>query len=589
MHITTPNSQSPDSKNGLLQSVTVPTEEVLPSSNRTYTGLLHDLKRILHRTNRASTTPQQPLSRLLSLDLLKKKVKLSSIFPKEKVNERDLSPFPSSGSASNSELNRSRSPLPPSTLKFRSHHSQNSSHLTRPININHANLHKKYGKWGRVLGSGAGGTVRLIKGSQKTGGAVFAVKQFRPKRKDESEKEYQTKVTAEFCVGSALSHTNIIEVVDIITENGQYYEIMEYAPYDLFSVVMSGKMSRPEIYCDFRQICEGVEYLHSLGLAHRDLKLDNCVITTDNIVKLIDFGTAIVFHYPGTKTYIKAKGIVGSDPYLAPEIMTDEEYDPRKSDVWSVAVIFLCLILRRFPWKCPDMGTDASFRAFVDAQKDLSMSKSTESKGVILSSQLELELSTTAKVDVEMDPSVIRLGRPGNSTESLPEFTTFPISKSSPTTTISGDVAETLKESIGLQEVTLKRSNSVATLHSGEAGSIFSLLPRETRPALRRMLHVDPNARCTLSNLLKGWGKAVSGFDLNSDMSTLTGTVNGVGSIDEHSDSASTLTFNTVPCVNHDCNAEEEDGGDPWLTSIATCSTPGVKPNHVHVKVTRKQ
>ncbi|KAJ4495900.1 hypothetical protein C8J55DRAFT_495219 [Lentinula edodes] len=103
------------------------------------------------------------------------------------------------------------------------------------------------------------------------------------------------------------------------------------------------------------------------------------------------------------------------------------------------------------------------------------------------------------------------------------------------------------------------------------------------------MLHVDPNARCTLTSLLKGRGKAVSGFDLNSNMSTLTGTVNGVGSIDEHSDSASTLTFNTVPCVNHNCNAEEEDGGDPWLTSIATCSTPGVKPNHVHVKVTRKQ
>ncbi|KAJ3810252.1 kinase-like domain-containing protein, partial [Lentinula lateritia] len=322
---------------------------------------------MLHHTNRASTTLQQPLSRLLSLDSLKKKVKLSSIFPKDKSSGRDLSPFPSSGSVSNSELNRSRSLLPPYTLDSRSHHSRHSSHFTRPINIKHAHLHKTYGKWGRVLGSGAGGTVRLIKGSQKNGGAIFAVKHFRPKRKDESEKEYQTKVTAEFCVGSALNHPNIIKVVDIITENGHYYEIMEYAPYDLFSIVMSGKMTRPEIYCHFRQICEGVEYLHSLGLAHRDLKLDNCVMTRNNIVKLIDFGTATVFHYPGTNTYIKAKGIVGSDPYLAPEILTDEEYDPRKSDVWSVAVIFLCLIFRRFPWKCPDIKTDTSFRAFVDA------------------------------------------------------------------------------------------------------------------------------------------------------------------------------------------------------------------------------
>ena len=67
---------------------------------------------------------------------------------------------------------------------------------------------------------------------------------------------------------------------------------MEYAPYDLFSVVMSGSMSRPEIYCVFRQICDGVSYLHGMGLAHRDIKLDNCVMTTNNIVKLIDFGIA---------------------------------------------------------------------------------------------------------------------------------------------------------------------------------------------------------------------------------------------------------------------------------------------------------
>lgn len=120
---------------------------------------------------------------------------------------------------------------------------------------------------------------------------------------------------------------------------------MEYAPYDLFSVVMSGKMTRPEIYCVFRQIVDGVDYLHGMGLAHRDLKLDNCVMTSNNIVKLIDFGTATVFQYPG-KHEVKATGVVGSDPYLAPEVLGGGEYDPRKTDVWSLGVMFLCMILR---------------------------------------------------------------------------------------------------------------------------------------------------------------------------------------------------------------------------------------------------
>lgn len=89
----------------------------------------------------------------------------------------------------------------------------------------HAHLTKKYGKWGRVLGSGAGGTVRLIKSSTKHGGHIYAVKEFRPKRNGESEKEYQKKVTAEFCVGSTLHHPNIIETVDIVSDHGHYYEV----------------------------------------------------------------------------------------------------------------------------------------------------------------------------------------------------------------------------------------------------------------------------------------------------------------------------------------------------------------------------
>ncbi len=134
---------------------------------------------------------------------------------------------------------------------------------------------------------------------------------------------------------------------------------------------MTGKMCRPEIYCVFRQICDGVEYLHEIGLAHRDLKLDNCVMTEQNVVKLIDFGTATVFHYPG-KAHTPATGIVGSDPYLAPEVLSNDSYDPRKTDVWSVAIIFLCMVLRRFPWKIPDSKSDPSFKAFIAAHPDLS-------------------------------------------------------------------------------------------------------------------------------------------------------------------------------------------------------------------------
>ncbi|GME82789.1 unnamed protein product [[Candida] boidinii] len=84
-------------------------------------------------------------------------------------------------------------------------------------------------------------------------------------------------------------------------------------------------MSRSEINCCLKQITLGVQYLHSVGLAHRDLKLDNCVVTTDGIVKLIDFGSAVVFKYPFEDETVMAHGVVGSDPYLAPEVLTSTQ------------------------------------------------------------------------------------------------------------------------------------------------------------------------------------------------------------------------------------------------------------------------
>lgn len=530
-----------------------------------------------------------------------------------------------------------------------------------------AHLSKKYGKWGRVLGSGAGGTVRLIKASNKNGGSIFAVKEFRPKRASESDKEYQKKVTAEFCVGSTLKHPNIIETVDIVSDHGHFYEVMEYAPYDLFSVVMSGKMCRPEIYCVFRQVCDGVEYLHSIGLAHRDLKLDNCVMTTSNVVKLIDFGTATVFHYPGGKSVITATGIVGSDPYLAPEVLDGGAYDPRKTDVWSVGIMFICMILRRFPWGIPDMK-DKSYRAFVDAHPDLTKRKAVYKKprrtpsipssnephmsklepnkfggdadsfissdASFLSSEpgsMEESESSPAPheayrnqirdsfraqnsfkgqstatlpanvnlaqqavfppVPRDTDPSVLHMGRPGKSTESLPHIPFLDSARRSSAVRTSSDVPtvtcetptstatitkdrklETQKNETGWNEKRRNRSDSVATFHAGGgmvgAESIFRLLPRESRSALRRMLYIEPSGRCTLTDLLKGKGKT-SGL--------LCGCAghgsSGVETPPDHF------------CEDHDFDPEEEDDGDEWLKNVVACSVEGHKPDHVHTIV----
>jgi hypothetical protein len=102
---------------------------------------------------------------------------------------------------------------------------------------------------------------------------------------------------------------------------------------------------------------------------------------------------------------------------------------------------------------------------------------------------------------------------------------------------------------------------SVSTFHSGGAESIFRLLPRETRPAIQRMMFVEPSARCTLTDLLKGKGRS-------NDL------LCGCNSHDK-----------TSPrCADHDHEPEEEDDGDAWLKSLKTCQTGAPGP-HSHIKV----
>ncbi|ODV70244.1 Pkinase-domain-containing protein, partial [Hyphopichia burtonii NRRL Y-1933] len=243
------------------------------------------------------------------------------------------------------------------------------SHNAAPFTDDDSPLVKKYGKVGKELGSGAGGSVKLI--IRPSDSKTFAVKEFRPRRNTESLKDYTRKCTAEYCIGSTLKHPNIIKTIDIIHENNRYFEIMEYAPIDFFAVVMSGEMSRQEINCCLKQILEGVGYLHSLGLAHRDLKLDNCVLTTNGILKIIDFGSAVIFKYPydqfgNSKDSIHhCHGIVGSDPYLAPEVLKNSHsYNPQPVDLWSIAIIYCCMTLKRFPWKIPNPEKDNSFKLY---------------------------------------------------------------------------------------------------------------------------------------------------------------------------------------------------------------------------------
>lgn len=245
------------------------------------------------------------------------------------------------------------------------------------------------GKRGKMIGKGATATVKLMTRKGGSADEVYAVKEFRRKGQKEDEEEYIKKVKSEYCIAKSLNHPNVVQTVRLCTHSGRWNHVMEFCPQgELFSLVQKRYLTFDDNLCLFKQLLCGVAYLHSHGIAHRDIKLENLLMTDDGHLKITDFGVSDVFcgEHPGVRTAggacgknmgdIRrcAPGICGSLPYIAPEVLekkgncsgysdlmiflTDQillgDYDPRPLDVWSCAVVLLTMHYGGNPWPAAD-------------------------------------------------------------------------------------------------------------------------------------------------------------------------------------------------------------------------------------------
>ncbi|GAB7362786.1 hypothetical protein MBLNU230_g3090t1 [Neophaeotheca triangularis] len=232
----------------------------------------------------------------------------------------------------------------------------------------------------KTIGEGGAAMVQLMKsktaGDGKYKDKLFAVKEFRPWEKDEeSEEDYVRKIKSEYAISKSLDHPNIVETFRLCTSDKRWFHVMEYCePGDLHDLIGKQYFKPVDRNCMFKQLLRGVDYLHSHGIAHRDLKSENLLLSKDGCVKIADFGTGEVFTgvHPGLRRCRKqsacddkcdiklcAPGLCGSRPYMAPEIIEHKiDYDPRAVDVWSCAILYISMCLHSLPWEAatPDIN-----------------------------------------------------------------------------------------------------------------------------------------------------------------------------------------------------------------------------------------
>ncbi len=150
--------------------------------------------------------------------------------------------------------------------------------------------------------------------------------------------ESQERFARELRAAGVLSHPNIVTVYDAgnLSDDSTAYMAMEYVEgRSLRERIRPGERMRPEDALDLAmQVARALDYAHSRGIVHRDVKPGNILIRDDGLAKLADFGIARF----GPSDVTKDGGSVGSPSYIAPEVLRGEPVDGR-SDLFSLGVV----------------------------------------------------------------------------------------------------------------------------------------------------------------------------------------------------------------------------------------------------------
>jgi serine/threonine-protein kinase len=223
-----------------------------------------------------------------------------------------------------------------------------------------------YGPYKILYAIGAGTFARVYRAVHRETGQIFALKVLR-KRFADKEHMYN-QFLREGKLGLTLRHENIVPIYDVVSDGKTYFMVMEFVEgWNLRDFVKIRRQVEPlQAVRLMKDITDGLRYAFEQGLTHRDLKLNNALVTSDFRAKLVDFGLAAM----EDSVAEGADGEVANTrtvDYAALERATGVKKDDTRSDIYFLGCIFYNMLTGQPPLaETKDRNQRLSKQRFLD-------------------------------------------------------------------------------------------------------------------------------------------------------------------------------------------------------------------------------
>ncbi|KAF2199404.1 protein kinase kin1 [Delitschia confertaspora ATCC 74209] len=212
------------------------------------------------------------------------------------------------------------------------------------------------GVWslGKTIGAGSMGKVKLAKNAAT--GEQVAVKivprQSTDEHRSQADRERadhskEIRTAREAAIVSLLNHPYICGMRDVVRTNYHWYMLFEYVNGGqmLDYIISHGRLKEKQARKFARQIASALDYCHRNSIVHRDLKIENILISKTGDIKIIDFGLSNLF---SPRNYLKT--FCGSLYFAAPELLQAKQYTGPEVDVWSFGIVLYVLVCGKVPF-----------------------------------------------------------------------------------------------------------------------------------------------------------------------------------------------------------------------------------------------